>query len=503
MNIAMAKEYLMANKESTDLGGGIFAAIMDLTTILLLKLTEVLTWGIEYLLKRYVLKFRGEKLKKIERKDLQCRKTTAKLTAFGYSVSQKRTLFTNELDRRKHTLVCGASGFGKTVLIDTLMYDDMIRNKPVIFIDPKGDNRSLNQFINLCRIARREFWVFSEYYNSAQAIALNPAKEGSFTHIADRIHYSFNWSEEHYETLCYRALKTACRKILTAQKAVSYQAILDTLLEVSHPQKKTREFERKNIEGIIARLENVVQSDFGPKLAENGLSIKEVWQAKKCIYIGMPVLGYPKIARGLGKLILGDLAYAVYDAYRNASLGDEKNWPVGVYIDELSAVITDEFIELLNKCRGVGMEVNFAFQSPSDINKVCPSLCEQILENSSNWFIFKQRMESGANTFAEAIGTAESTKQTMRVVDGQEQAQGSQRKVEELIAHHNIIKSLNPGQAVLLRHAPMQVDLVNIKYIDPAQAQGHVNILQKRKWIKELKTETAIDEEDTGKRIAG
>ena len=359
----------------------------------------------------------------------------------------------------------------------------------MIFIDPKGDNKSLEQFINLCRATERDFKIFSEFYDGPASIALNPAKNGSFTHIADRIHASFSWSDEHYETLCYRALKMACRNVLAAKKVVSYEAILNALYDLSAPKNKDSEFKQESIQGIIMRLENVVQSDFGPKLTEDGLSMKEAWESKQCIYIGMPVLGYPKIARGLGRLILGDLAYTVYDAYKNVAIGKECHFPVGVYIDELSAVITDEFIELLNKCRGVGMEVNIAFQSPSDINKVSPYLCEQILENCSNWFVLKQRMESGASTFAEAIGTIQSTRQTVRVIDGQEQGQGSQRSVEELLAHHNIIKNLNQGQAVLLRHAPTQVDLLNIKYIGPDMLQGYVQFLEDSGWMAPLPIE--------------
>ena len=230
---------------------------MDLGVILLEKLMQLLIIGREYLLGKCFSGFkRRPRLKKIERKDLASKKTTTDDNALGYSITQKRVIPMSELDKRKHTLICGASGFGKTVLLDTLMYDDMRKGKPVIFIDPKGDNRSLNQFINLCRLVGREFKVFSEYYEGVGAIALNPAKDGSFTHIADRIHHSFSWSEEHYETLCYRALKRACQIIIKAKKgAVSYESLLGTLLAISSPDAQEREFERKNIEGIIARLE--------------------------------------------------------------------------------------------------------------------------------------------------------------------------------------------------------------------------------------------------------
>ena len=489
-----------------DLGGDLVADFIELLSILITKGIELLTTGIIFLFNRYVFKSRRKGLvKKIERKELSCRKITKDESALGYSITKKKVLFMEEVDKKKHTLVCGASGFGKTVLLDTLIYDDVQRKKPIIFIDPKGDNKSLRQFINLCRIRGRDFAVFSEYYNGPGSIALNPAKDGSATHIADRIHHAFNWSEEHYETLCYRALKAACDLILEGRGVVSYPSILDKLVSISEPTNKAKLFERKNIEGIIARLENIVHSDFGPKLKDDGLSLRDVWESRKCVYIGIPVLGYPKIARSLGKMILGDLAFAVYDAYKHTTVSNENSfWPVGVYIDELSAVITDEFIELLNKCRGVKMEVNFAFQSPSDINKISPQLCEQIMENSANWFILKQRIESGANTFAESIGTTQGTKQTVRFADGQKLAQGSQRTVEELVAHHNIIKNLNRGQAILLRHSPTQVDLINIKYIDPAIAQFNVELLERDGWIQPLprkrprKKSVAWEHEDDG-----
>ena len=94
--------------------------------------------------------------------------------------------------------------------METLMDADMAKGKPVIFIDPKGDTQSMHRFIQLCRHHHRPFAAFSEHYSGENKIHLNPVGEGSPTQIADRIHYSFNWSEEHYETLCYQALKKAC-----------------------------------------------------------------------------------------------------------------------------------------------------------------------------------------------------------------------------------------------------------------------------------------------------
>ena len=479
----------MSNKKEPkmDLAGDLGTAIFDLFAILMEKLLSGLSLLCVWLWRKYIVGGNSSAIKKIERADLKKTKETKEYESIGYSITRKKDIKGEELDKRKHTLICGASGFGKTVLLDALMYDDLRADKPVIFIDPKGDNQSLLQFINLCRFCERDFQVFSEYYEGPGQIALNPVKEGSATTIADRMHYSFDWSDEHYETLCYTALKKACELVISDKITPSYKNILNKIIEISCPYDKKKLFIRKDIEGIIMRLSNLIQSDFGERLEEDGLSMDEIWKSKKCVYIGLSVLGYPKIARAIGRAVLNDLSYAVYNSYRHLTFdNDEEFSPVGVYIDELSAVVSDQFIELLNKCRGAKMELTFAFQSPSDITKINPHLTQQVLENSSNWFILKQRMEAGSNLFSESIGTDEGTKETVRIKDGERQDIGSQRDVQELLVHSNIIKNLKQGQAVLLQHNPTNVELINIKYIDPEIAQHNVKVLENDGFIPKI-----------------
>lgn len=472
----------MSNKQSKghEGWGDFIEPLIDLLTQIIIFLGKGFVLMTEWLFDRYVgARFRRkDAIKKIERKELKNKYSTRSGDALGYSITNKRDIKMSELDRRRHTLLVGASGYGKTVLLDGLIYDDLAQGKPVIFIDPKGDQKSLEQFINLCRMTGREFQVFSEYYQGEGAISLNPVKEGSATHIADRIHAAFTWSEEHYANCCYDALKSACIRLKNLKVPVTLKSLHQIIVSESMPKSVDSIFDRKEVSGIISRLEKIIDSDFGSSLDMNGLSFKEVWGKQTCVYIGLPVLGYPMSARSLGKIIMGDLAYAVYDKYRNANLEENKKLSaIGVYIDELSAVITEEFIELLNKCRGAQMELTFAFQSPSDIEKVSPELKDQVFENANNWFILKQRMASAATDISEAIGTQAGAKQTLRVESGVTQDQGSTRDVEELIAHPNIIKNLGPGQCILLRQGPVKIDLLNIKYIDPQIVSGNVEFL--------------------------
>jgi len=105
-------------------------------------------------------------------------------------------------------------------------------------------------------------------------------------------------------------------------------------------------------------------------------------------------------------LFLGELLFNSYDSLGqidNPDAGLEN--PISVYFDEFGSLVTLEFIELQNKCRGAGIELTMAVQTPSDIDRVNPDLTRQVLENSGNLFIFKQRLDTAASLFSETIGT--------------------------------------------------------------------------------------------------
>ncbi len=469
-------------KESGDLGLGEFILpIMDLFSILIMKVMDLMAVGFHLGINKYVLKkSKPNNVEKISRDLLSNTKSTLQDEALGYSLTSKKNLLGSDLNKKAHSAIVGASGSGKTVLLDALMYEDMKENKPVVYIDPKGDRKTLLNFINLCKLTGREFYIFSEYWNGEGACKLNSVKDGTSTHIADRLFHSFKWSEEHYAQICYDALEEAVLILKANECEVSIESIYNQLIKISDPKLKDDcLFARKDIQGILSRLRKIMRSDFGSKLkGVDALSFCDIRESNKCVYIGLSVLGYAEIARSLGKVILGDISYCAYKTYREIDPMDTASLKsMGIYIDELSAVITDEFIEILNKCRGAKMELTFAFQSPSDIAKHDPELCIQVLENSANWFVFKQRIEDGAKIFSEAIGTIESKKQTIRFEGGEEKDQGSQRMVEELISHPNIIKNLNIGQCVLLRHYPTRVDLLNVKYIDPKTLWNNVKYI--------------------------
>ncbi len=430
---------------------------LDLVTPFVVVLEQIITQVFKLtglLIKCAYQKLTGASmpLKKIELKQLNTKKYTNNIESLGVLTSTKKDIKLSDIDFRRHSFIVGASGFGKTNLISILQEDNLRSGKPVIFFDPKGDHEALTTFKNLCEAHSRPCYIFSEHYHDS--ISLNPIYEGTVNQVVDRIMRSFEWSEPYYRDASRRSLTKALNIMKERGDEFTLKRVFDELVQM----------ESKDNIGLIAKLEAILVSDFGRILnAEDGMCLSKVREEGACLYIGLSTQGYGETAMSVGKLFLGELLYNSYTSLISASDTDRLDNPISVYFDEFGALVTPEFIELQNKCRGAGIELTMAVQTASDIDRINPDLTKQIIENSGNLFVMKQRLDTGASLFSDSIGTITSTKKTAQTEDGVEQSKGSIREVNELICHPDIIKNLKIGQCVLLRQSPTRVDLINVR----------------------------------------
>lgn len=391
---------------------------------------------------------------KIIKKDaLKIRKTTTSEETLGIDTASKKAMNLADIDFRRHSFIVGGSGFGKTNLMTILQEHSLKRDHPVIFIDPKGDAETLNTFKSLCRMYKRPCYIFSEYH--PDSIALNPLQEGTVNQITSRIMNCFKWSNEFYQSQCENSLIAVCKKIKARNESITIKGLVAELKLI----------ENEHNSGIISNLNRIQESDFARILnsGADGLTLSKIRDERACLYIGLSVQGYGDTARTIGKLFLGELLHNSYMTMRSSSEGEGLKNPITVHFDELGSLLVPDFIDLLNKCRSAGIELTMAVQSPADLEKVDPTLPTQIIENSGNLFILKQRVDASAALFSNAIGTILTTKNTHVMEDGEKQSRGSVREVYELLAHPDIIKNLGIGQCILLQQAPTRLSLVNVR----------------------------------------
>ena len=106
-------------KQETSLGD-FMVPLVDLMTILITKgiegFAKLITFGIER-----AVNYTISDIKKIDRKQLLGDKSTSSFDSIGFSLTSKKEIKGSDVNKSKHSLVVGASGSGKSVLLDTLM----------------------------------------------------------------------------------------------------------------------------------------------------------------------------------------------------------------------------------------------------------------------------------------------------------------------------------------------------------------------------------------------
>jgi len=439
----------MSNQNQTggmDFGTSLFDFIVELvmTVFKLLGLILKMIWKKAFA--------QGGEMKKVERDQLRVKKQTSCSAYFGVDTANKRPVENTTIDFKMHNFIVGASGFGKTNLITLLQEMALKSDKALIFFDPKGDLGALNSFKKLSEKWGRTCYIFSEYYEDS--IALNPLKSGTISQICDRLMSSFEWSEPFYEDCCTEALLKVLKEIKGREQVITIQRILE----------KLKGLHDDNIKGLITKLELIHESHFGNILSDDeAFTLQEIRDKKVCLYIGLSTQGYPRTAPAIGKILFYELMNSSYGAMKiNADEAALKN-PISVFFDEFGALIRPDFIELQNKCRGAGIELTVAVQTPADIDRIDPFLTKQVIENVGNTFILKQRVQEYASFLSESIGTTITKKQTYKIEEGEETEMGSEREVHEMLVHPDIIKSLQVGQCIWLQQQPLGVRLMNLR----------------------------------------
>lgn len=411
--------------------------------------------GFTYLNKKYLNKYQLEPLKL---KELKNKKESANPKSAGYSVNHKIPFWLDHLNTKKHTAIIGSTGSGKTVCTYLLIEHALLSGKPVIYFDPKASQENLNNFKKICEVNHKKLYVFSDL--KTHNTAFNPLLGGNINDISDKIINSLEWSEPFYKNESIEALDEVL-KVLESSKTPT------TLESICVELKKHKNF--KNIKGLYNQLNKVNSSEYGALLNSNSsdvLNFSRLRLENACLYIGISAMGHSSSGSILNKMFFGGLLTHAKESLTEKVHGitNPELKPISIFFDELSSTIHEGFIDLQNKCRQAGMEITYATQGPSDIDKISPTLTQQIFENTNNLFIFNQMVPVHTEFFAKMCGTVTREKNTHVIDEGLKQNSGTVRDVEEFLVHGNIFRNLKVGQCVLLQRTPKRIDLLNFKH---------------------------------------
>jgi len=156
--------------------------------------------------------FRKNRVKFLDKKQRKYRDKPSKEVFVGYTDFKERvSLESKELNY--HMLATGGTGTGKTTLIASLMEAALQQEKPIIFMDGKGERKSMLEFKALCEAYGRNVYPFSEMDD----LTYNPIKNGTPTETRDKLMSLFSFSSEgdgaYYTDIASRYLQLVIKLI--------------------------------------------------------------------------------------------------------------------------------------------------------------------------------------------------------------------------------------------------------------------------------------------------
>lgn len=380
----------------------------------------------------------------------------------GWSVNQEGRYKMSYLRPHMHTFIIGASGWGKSNLINLLMEEFFIKNKPVIYIDPKGSLGGIKEFERLCKHYGRKYHIFSEHYPNISKF--NPLSSMNADQALIMIMRSFDWGDkpnQYYLKCSEEALKKVLDHLYSTDRPFGLKEVYKEI---------STKYQGETTQGLITQLYLLVNSRFGKLFEVNEgdepMNFYKAWKRRECIYIGVSSMGYANLARTIGKMFVSELqtlAHNIGVEIEDSSVAIENS--IGVFIDEAGSILFKDVIDLANKARSSGVNLTFAVQSYSDLEMIGGSevLMKQLIESFSTWFIQRQLNAENAEKLSGIIGTYESEKSTVMTEGGIDSGKGSLRTAQEFICHPENLKSINVGQAILLTLNPKDVHLLNLR----------------------------------------
>ncbi len=137
------------------------------------------------------------------------------------------------------------------------------------------------------------------------------------------------------------------------------------------------------------------------KAEPEDIELMDVIKNKKVLYIGLDSLTNPNIAQAVGKAFLSDLVSTAGKIYKEPNA----RYTLNLHCDELSEIIQDSFVKILNKAGGAGFQVTAYAQTIQDMEIALGSRAKaEVSEGNFNTLIMlRVKNEETANLLVKVL----------------------------------------------------------------------------------------------------
>lgn len=428
----------------------------------------------------------------------------------GKSKVDGKNVFLSSDKRSYHSLIVGASGYGKTSLLKVLSFHSFVHNNPCVIIEPKGDVSLQNEIIEMFNHLRgtnsgKKLKVF-RFGDLKNSIKYNPLRYGNTTNLVETIMSSFDFSEQYYMNACRDFLGNSIQLLRDIGIVVTFEKL--SLIE-----KKDEKFlseikmiikglesksdvdecnilfdeidsiDRKLLSGLRSQLgyytKKEVKEQFNPSETDEQIDLREVYSNGDVLLVDLNTNNNLEAGRLIGKFISNDILRLSSQIGQKTIKKSSKD--LMVYIDEFSSIANAKAEDMLQKCRSAGIALHFFVQSFSDYREgekaqELAKVLTAMLGNTHHKFIFKTSLSDDVEEICNQMGTLNVTKYSYQVDinllgKAKRSGVGMERNTKEFRVEHDLIKLLKPGECVVfagkdLNNNPEFANIWNIKKDD-------------------------------------
>ncbi len=400
-----------------------------------------------------------------------------------------------EQELSAHGLIVGASGAGKSTTLLTIMTEQIRRGRPVVAIDLKGSPAFAHELEAAAAAAGRRLRVWTPDGPDRW----NPLAYGNATELKDKLIATERFTEPHYQRAAERYVQIALQVMREAdpQRELTLAAVvammepkrLAGLTRTLAPERgdHVRDYlaglstdQQSAIRGLASRLAIISESHSGAFLDAippdgdaavvaapsggaaaaaasggdtRGIDLRAALLGREVVLFSLNSSNYGKLAAQLGTLVVQDLVTAVGHRLQRGAAGQAI-----VAIDEFSALGSENVVSLLARGREAGVSVLLATQELADLDRAARGMRDQVIGNTAVKIAHRQDVPESARALAQMAGSVKRWERTYTLAPGRyggaDARRGTLRLVDDYAVDPEEIRSLAPGEAVLISKLP-------------------------------------------------
>jgi len=384
-------------------------------------------------------------------------------------------------EREGHMQVVGPTRSGKSQFLLALAAQDMKERLPVFFMEAKGDRADFDQFLKAAALTGRVESV--RYFNpqDARSMTFNPIRPVAgqdSTAIANQIARaigrepsSSGEGQDYYRGVDYAKIQTMAEVFCSTGHAFTlrdchdyfaYPEARDHALLLC-PDKRLREAARSEFvvspdsSGLTSALRPWTTGALGELLNSYApqIRLEDVFERRQLAYFAVPVGHLQVLANPLGRMVISGLLSVAASRQK----ADPKPGPATVVLDEFAEFATPVFASFVATVGSAKLRTILSHQDLGQLKRVQgmdkEAFDSVVFNNTSGCKVcFRTPDPDDAEFWAATLGTHTTTSDTERVegrlLGDHRTGDRSRRSVEEFKVHPNLLKSLEPGTALVL-----------------------------------------------------